>query len=293
MLEVAPEKKRPQIELTFTDKDLELLMQQKEGEGKLGNTVVVVIDVLRFTSHVAGAFTAGAGRIIPVTSSKEAFRVASRLRAQGQIVVVAAEQGGSRVSGADRGNSPRYEPGFMDGKVLVISTSHGTHTLHAAHRASEVVLASFLNAPKVIDHLRQTDKDVILATSGSKYPGEEETVGSKDDCLVAAMISKGLTENQGIHELPERQLVVQDARRRVYRVLEIYPTLMMAKLNAEMDREGAKEVLLKTRWALHLLDLDRRHENRENQEDIDYLSQVGFCDLVPVLNPQGKVVPLK
>ena len=145
--------------------------------------VVVVIDILRATSTIATALYNGAREVIPVDSVEKCIRLGKEM-----ACITAGERDGQIAEGLQYGNSSfEYPREFVQGKILVLTTTNGTKLLHAAlaKGATEIITGSFLNFSSVCDHLAQEKKNVILACAGWK-----DKVNIEDTLFAGAVISK-------------------------------------------------------------------------------------------------------
>ncbi len=132
----------------------------------LNNCLVVIIDVFRATSTIAAALYNGASKIIPVDDVEECKLIGKQLNA-----ITAGERDGKIIEGLQYGNSPaEYPRSFIEGKILVLTTTNGTKLLHLAleKNAAEIITGSFPNISSVCDYLKQTNKNVVLGCSGWK-----------------------------------------------------------------------------------------------------------------------------
>lgn len=145
--------------------------------------VVVVIDILRATSTIATALYNGAKEVIPVDSVEKCIRLGKEM-----ACITAGERDGKVAEGLQYGNSSfEYPREFVQGKILVLTTTNGTKLLHmaVAKGAKEIITASFLNFSAVVDHLLEQKKNVILACAGWK-----DKVNIEDSLFAGAVISK-------------------------------------------------------------------------------------------------------
>ena len=124
----------------------------------------IVVDVLRATSTIAQALSAGYRRVWCCAEIEDA----RRLRAETEGSLVGGERLAQRVEGFDVGASPRefLAPGA---DTLILSTTNGTQTiLTAASRCDEIVLGSLLNLSAVARHARERDVDTAIFCAGFK-----------------------------------------------------------------------------------------------------------------------------
>lgn len=174
------------LEVLFTPAEFNTLPQRD-----LSNTVCVVFDVLRATSVMVQALSAGAEGIIPVGTIEEAVA----LYRERPELVLAGERHGLRITaeqsgGVDfqLGNSPReFSNKLVAGKTIVTTTTNGTRALQACCGAAEVLVAAFLNLDEVAERLTlETVKSVIIVCSGT---GEE---AAYEDTLAAGALCEVL-----------------------------------------------------------------------------------------------------
>ena len=145
--------------------------------------IVVVIDILRATSTIATALYNGAKEVIPVDSVEKCIRLGKEM-----ACITAGERDGQIAEGLQYGNSSfEYPREFVQGKILVLTTTNGTKLLHMAlaKGATEIITGSFLNFSAVCDHLLEEKKNVILACAGWK-----DKVNIEDTLFAGAVISR-------------------------------------------------------------------------------------------------------
>lgn len=145
--------------------------------------IVVVIDILRATSTIATALYNGAKEVIPVDSVEKCIRLGKEM-----ACITAGERDGRIAEGLQYGNSSfEYPREFVEGKILVLTTTNGTKLLHAAvaKGANEIITGSFLNFSAVVNHLLDQKKNVILACAGWK-----DKVNIEDTLFAGAVISR-------------------------------------------------------------------------------------------------------
>ena len=124
----------------------------------------IVVDVLRATSTIAQALSAGYRRVWCCAEIEDA----RRLREQTEGSLVGGERQAQRIEGFDVGASPRE---FLEPRAdtLILSTTNGTQTiLTAASRCDEVVLGSLLNLSAVARYARERDVDTAIFCAGFK-----------------------------------------------------------------------------------------------------------------------------
>jgi 2-phosphosulfolactate phosphatase len=144
--------------------------------------IIVVIDVLRATSTIATALYNGAKAVIPVDSVEKCIRLGRSM-----VCITAGERDGQIAEGLQYGiSSFEYPRTFIEGKILVLTTTNGTKLLHLAlaKGATEIITGSFLNLSAVCQHLVDEKKNVILACAGWK-----DRVNLEDTLFAGAVIA--------------------------------------------------------------------------------------------------------
>jgi 2-phosphosulfolactate phosphatase len=145
--------------------------------------IVVIIDVLRATSTIATALSNGARYIVPVDSVAKCIELGRQINC-----VTAGERDGKIAEGLSYGNSPfEYSQPFINGKILVLTTTNGTRLLHMAldKGAREIVTGSFVNLKAVTDYLTQQNNNVILACAAWK-----DRINIEDTLFAGAVIEE-------------------------------------------------------------------------------------------------------
>ena len=124
--------------------------------------VGLVIDVIRATSTICQALSAGYRRVF-CTAEVEEARAVREVLGEG---VLGGERHAVRIPGFDLGNSPR-EYQESAGETLVLSTTNGTRAVvAAAERCERVFIASLLNLSAVVDAARDAGEDVVVVCAG-------------------------------------------------------------------------------------------------------------------------------
>lgn len=131
----------------------------------LADRVVVVIDVLRASSSIVQALSAGARAVYPVSSIEEALRLANTFGRD--EVLLCGERRCLPIEGFDLGNSPReFTADRVRGKILVMSTTNGTNAMSLTGGAARVFVGALLNLGAVVDALARTGADPVIVCSG-------------------------------------------------------------------------------------------------------------------------------
>jgi 2-phosphosulfolactate phosphatase len=138
---------------------------QETTKQQLTGKNVVVIDVLRTTSVIVTAFAGGAEAVVPVGSIEEAETL-SAASTPGSTLL-AGEREVMPIPGFDLGNSPLlFNPQVVKGKQIILTTTHGTRALELCEGAKQTIIASFLNAAAVVEHILENGDSWKLLCSG-------------------------------------------------------------------------------------------------------------------------------
>jgi 2-phosphosulfolactate phosphatase len=156
----------------------------------LAGRVVVVIDVLRWSTVVITALANGAERVEAFAEPEDAL---DRARELGRAsVVLGGERGNLALPGFDVGNSPmEYTPDRVRGRVVLSTTTNGTRALLACASARRVVVGAFVNLGAVTRLLRaelEAGRGVALVAAG--HAGS----ASLEDTACAGAIAEGLRD---------------------------------------------------------------------------------------------------
>jgi len=132
----------------------------------LEGRVAVVIDVLRATTTICTALANGADTVVPVLTPEEARQVASDN--PDRAFLLGGERKSLLIPGFHYGNSPlEYTESRVKGRPILFTTTNGTRAIRRAAGATQVYIASFLNAPAVARELRQLERDVAICCAGT------------------------------------------------------------------------------------------------------------------------------
>lgn len=139
---------------------------------------VVVIDILRASSSIVQALSAGARSIYPVESIEEALRLANTFGRDD--VLLCGERKCVPIEGFDLGNSPsEFTEERVAGKILVMTTTNGTYVMSQTGGASRVTIGSLLNLQAVVDDLVRSGGEPVIVCSGrEKHFALEDVVAA-------------------------------------------------------------------------------------------------------------------
>jgi 2-phosphosulfolactate phosphatase len=125
----------------------------------------IVVDVMRATSTIAQALSAGYRRVLCCGEIDDARVLRAEL---GDRAITGGERTAQRIAGFDAGASPRE---FLEARAetLILSTTNGTRAIVvAASVFDEVVLGSLLNLDAVAAAVRERDEDAVILCAGFK-----------------------------------------------------------------------------------------------------------------------------
>ena len=156
--------------------------------GSLRGGVAVVVDVLRATTAMVHALSAGVTAIVPCVEVEEAREMAETLGAG--VAILGGERQGLPIEGFDLGNSPAsYTPEICRGKTLVMTTTNGTRAIQASLGADRVLIAAFANLTATTELLSGFPGPVHVICAGTN--GQV----SYEDTLLAGAIVEGQAES--------------------------------------------------------------------------------------------------
>lgn len=144
---------------------------------QVAGRVVVVFDVLRATTSMTAALSAGVPEIRIfgdiVTAAEAAARFPGPRLLCGEVHALPPP-------GFDLGNSPgAFNTAEHRGRTMFLSTTNGTKALIAAQGADAVLAGALVNATAVAEQLSKLEKDVILLCSGTDGAiSMEDTLGA-------------------------------------------------------------------------------------------------------------------
>jgi 2-phosphosulfolactate phosphatase len=131
----------------------------------LSGRTVVVLDILRASTSIVQALSAGAKSIFPVASIEEALRLANTFGRD--EVLLAGERKCLPIEGFDLGNSPlEFTRDRVGGKVLVMTTTNGTAAMTLSANAAKVFIGSLLNVGAVVGELVRLQADPAFVCAG-------------------------------------------------------------------------------------------------------------------------------
>lgn len=226
----------------------------------LRDTTCVVFDVLRATSTIVTALAAGAAGVIPVGEIKTALE----WRQQQPDVMLAGERHGLRIDAAltggvefDLGNSPReFTAKRVSGRLIVTTTTNGTHALGVCAKAAELLVCCFLNTRRTAVHLaRSQGRKLCLVCAGT---GEDAAL---EDTLAAGALCEELLSNQPATKPAD--------------------SAVLARLAFLQSRGDLANAVRQSSNARRLLCLPELHD------DVEFCLRLNSLDLVAQADPHG------
>ncbi|MEK3881562.1 2-phosphosulfolactate phosphatase [Paenibacillus sp. PL2-23] len=129
---------------------------------KFTQKTAIAIDVLRATSTIVTALSAGAASIVPA----ETVMDARAMQRPGDVM--GGERFCRKIAGFDLGNSPKeYSELAVKGRRVILTTTNGTRAIHKSMRADYVLAASLLNAEACARAAVELKRDVVILCAGS------------------------------------------------------------------------------------------------------------------------------
>ncbi|HUE95647.1 MAG TPA: 2-phosphosulfolactate phosphatase [Longimicrobiaceae bacterium] len=153
----------------------------------LAGRTVVVLDILRATSTIVQALSAGAKAVFPVASIEEALRLANTFGRD--EVLLTGERRCLPIEGFDLGNSPReFTRSRVAGKTLVMTTTNGTAAMALTVNSARVYIGSLLNMGAIVDELAAQEAEPLLLCAG------RERAFALEDAVCAGVFADRLME---------------------------------------------------------------------------------------------------
>ena len=221
----------------------------------------IAIDVLRATTTMAAAFSAGAEAIQVFSDLKELLKVSEDWPAEKRIR--AGERGGQKVEGFDLGNSPLdHSPERTQGKRLFMSTTNGTRCLQRIQDVPVVLTAALTTRQAIVTYLLTQQPNTVWLV-GSGWEGDY----SLEDTVCAGAIIRGVLEST---KLSYTDLIGNDSA-------------LAADALYQQWQDNLKELL-------HYASHGQRLLRKNNTVDIDYCARLDILDIVPKQKSPGILV---
>ncbi len=222
----------------------------------LGGRTVLVVDVLRATTTVVAACTAGCARIVPVRDRDAALAAAAHYPFAD--VLLAGERGGMMIAGFHLGNSPlEYVAERVAGRTVIFTTTNGTDAMLQAGRAAAGAAAALVNVGAAARWALEQQRDLTILCAG------ERREFSLEDAVCAGIVVERMLTDAGSIEL-------SDAALAALRLGEHYA--------GRLDR-----LALESEWGRHLARQGRT-------ADLDACLCLAASPVVPVFEA-GVIVP--
>ena len=218
----------------------------------------VVIDVFRATSVIITALEAGAERVIPAVTVKEAIGMHKSLAQRGHAALLGGERNAVKVEGFDKGNSPAsYMTSDVRGATIVLTTTNGTRAIDNARAARRIYIGALINAGAVSRRLLAEGRDAVLVCSG------RQGNYTLEDALCAGMIAGAMLE-------ADPSIFLTDITRTM---ADIYA------LHSSDLRKG----LANCQHYNHIMSIGL-------QDDVEYCLQRDICRIVPYVDELFNIV---
>lgn len=161
---------------------------------ELAGSTCAVMDVLRATTTIAQALSAGAREVLPCLTIDDARALAKTLPA-GQVVL-GGERGGLPIAGFQLGNSPaEYTPAAVANKSVVMTTTNGTKALLHCRQASQVFAVALVNRAAVSRQLANKDRVDLVCAGSDGHVAQEDVLCA--GAIVAALGADWHTNDAG------------------------------------------------------------------------------------------------
>jgi 2-phosphosulfolactate phosphatase len=201
---------------------------------QVSERTVVVFDVLRATTTIAAALSAGATEVRVFDSIESASLAANRPEAHGRLLC--GEQKCLAPPGFDLGNSPReFVASRVEGKTIYLSTTNGTRAIVAAREAARLFAAALVNAYATAKALASIGRDVTLLCAGTN--GEF----APEDQIGAGAVAQRLVERAQCDVSPSTREAIRTFREsernlpRVLRQTQGGKNIIAAGLDPDVD----------------------------------------------------------
>jgi len=164
-------------------------LPQFVAESDLAGSVVVIVDLLRASTTICQALSAGAKCVVPSVEVDETFAKASAHVQQNgnrSEILLGGERGGERIEGFDLGNSPTdYTADQVFGRTVLFTTTNGTKALAHARLAERVLIGAAINRQAIVEEIATAERiDILCAGTGGKV--------TREDILAAGAIASQL-----------------------------------------------------------------------------------------------------
>ena len=218
----------------------------------------VVIDVLRATTTIATALSAGA-EAVQTFSDIDLLNSHASAWPQEKCVKV-GERGGQKITGFDLDNSPlNCTENIVKAKRLFLTTTNGTRALQKVAKAPVVITAAQINRQAIVNYLLENKPNEVWLV-GSGWQG---TYSIEDTACAGAIIAGILQHTQ----------------------------ISLLELSGNDEVVGAYS--LYQQWQSNLLEMfyNSSHGNRlvglKCLEDLEYCAKTDILDIIPIQTELG------
>jgi 2-phosphosulfolactate phosphatase len=208
--------------------------------GEVAGRTAVVLDVLRATTTIVEALSAGAKAIYPVASIDDALRLANNF-GRGEVLLC-GERRCLPIEGFDLGNSPReFTPERVGGKTLVMTTTNGTHAMMLAAGAARVLIGSVVNLEAVVAELAAAEADPVILCAG-----RERFFAMEDAVCAGAMVERLMAVRPGEWVLNDGAMAALALAQRFGTGEELFASVGAGQLLLNAGLEGDLAVCAET-----------------------------------------------
>ncbi|NJO80035.1 MAG: 2-phosphosulfolactate phosphatase family protein [Cyanobacteria bacterium RM1_2_2] len=224
----------------------------------------IAVDVLRATTTMATALSAGAEAVQVFSNMDELMQVSEQWTPENRLR--AGERGGAKVPGCDLGNSPLdCTPEVVKGRRLFISTTNGTRCLERIQNADTVLTAALINREAVVNYLLSHRPETVWIV-GSGWEGSF----SLEDTVCAGAIVHQLGVRLSDQEHPLETIADNDE---VFGAVALY-------------RQWQNNLL----GLLHHASHGQRLLRLDCYDDLKYCAQTDTLDVLPIQTQPGILV---
>jgi 2-phosphosulfolactate phosphatase len=202
---------------------------------EVAGRTVVVLDVLRATTTIVEALSAGAKAIYPVGSIEDALRLANSFGRE--EVLLCGERRCLPIDGFDLGNSPReFTPERVAGKTLVMTTTNGTYAMMLAAGAERILIGSITNLDAIVEDIARSEVSPAFICAG-----RERFFAMEDAVCAGAMAARLQEVRPGDWTLDDGAMAAAALAERFGTGAELFASVAAGKLllNADLEADFA------------------------------------------------------
>ncbi|MFF2887713.1 2-phosphosulfolactate phosphatase [Paenibacillus sp. NPDC057967] len=188
-----------------------------------------VIDVLRATSTIVTALSAGASSIVPAETVMDARSL------QRPEDLMGGERFCRKIAGFDLGNSPKeYHADAVRGRRIILTTTNGTRAIHKSTKAENIIAASLLNAAAAAKYALHLQRDIVILCAGS-----HDEFAIEDGLCAGLLIEELMKLRGGNMELDDFGLAMHALYRD--RAADILETLLQGQSGKRLLKLGLRD----------------------------------------------------